>query len=34
MQTKSDNEEMDFFDIPMDGINELNKYLSQAVEKV
>ena len=39
MQTKSGNDQdvIDFFDIPMDGIqetNELDEYLSQAIEKV
>jgi hypothetical protein len=39
MQTESgdDQDVVDFFDIPMDGIqetNELDEYLSQAIEKV
>jgi hypothetical protein len=38
MQTVSDdNQDVDFFNIPMDGIqesNELDEYLSQAIEKV
>ena len=39
MQTKSGNDQdvIDFFDIPMDRIqetNELDEYLSQAIEKV
>ena len=39
MQTESGNDQdvIDFFDIPMDGIqenNELDEYLSQAIEKV
>jgi hypothetical protein len=38
MQTElDDNQDVDFFNIPMDGIqesNELDEYLSQAIEKV
>ena len=39
MQTESENDQdvIDFFDISMDGIqktNELDEYLSQAIEKV